>query len=647
MQVSVGNIIADSNLAFERLKEVVQVCSKYGITILIETPYHSMYSNQILKKLFDQGYCNVGYCLNIASTALGNYEYLKEKYEALAPWVRMVQLNDNVLTDGYDDYLRLRFSNKWNQTTIWGQGDSSATEMDNDSNNLLEKLQLDGFTGAIIFDYASGDTTLTDNRKDEISLSMDRVFSELKGKKYGSIENPYYLSSGLSAYHEMGRSYYYQGTDKMTNMSSYIRHFDGILEQVYFLNNIEMDVPDDLFYGLGSGNGTRMTLHLPYGWTGTMPDENGMWYGGQFSVIVPGTLHGEVNVKISYSLPHIATVTCNIDEGYVLKSIKYNDGTDHPFTLDPDTGKYEFELTKEGIVIYADFGLPHSHNIVKVNGQSATELEAGYKDYYECNCGIFFEDENGAVEIGDEAALIVWKAESGNGYIAPTGIHNLVLVPGLANSELNAGCKDAYKCSECGKYFEDENGAVEIGDEAALTVWKVEGGNGYIAPTGIHHFVLVSGLVPTEENDGYKDAYKCSECGKYFKDENGTVEIGDEASYTEWIHGEGKLPALTKEGLGGGAIAAIIIFSILGLLIIAFIVLYILWREYDINVPILCIALTPAFRFINKLLFKTPLNKVELKEESDKDNNEDSNEDNKEESSEENKEDSVEEVKEE
>ena len=58
----------------------------------------------------------------------------------------------------------------------------------------------------------------------------------------------------------------------------------------------------------------------------------------------------------------------------------------------------------------------HIHLGILQPGAAATENSAGYKDCYECSCGKFFEDAACTVEITD---LDAWKAEGGNGYIAP------------------------------------------------------------------------------------------------------------------------------------------------------------------------------------------------------------------------------------
>ena len=47
-----------------------------------------------------------------------------------------------------------------------------------------------------------------------------------------------------------------------------------------------------------------------------------------------------------------------------------------------------------------------------------------------------------------------------------------------------------------------------------------------------------------------------------------------------------------------------VIGSILVILLIVFVALYIAWREHDLIIPVISALLVPAFRCINKLLFK-------------------------------------------
>ncbi len=126
---------------------------------------------------------------------------------------------------------------------------------------------------------------------------------------------------------------------------------------------------------------------------------------------------------------------------------------------------------------------PHTHNLVKVDGQAATEEAAGFKDYYECKdsegaCHKYFEDTNGTTPIADLAA---WKAQDGNGYIDPLN-HNPAFKQGKAATFDEPGYKPYYFCDNCGRnyYSEDALGFVEISD---INAWKSKGGDGYI-PSG-------------------------------------------------------------------------------------------------------------------------------------------------------------------
>lgn len=58
----------------------------------------------------------------------------------------------------------------------------------------------------------------------------------------------------------------------------------------------------------------------------------------------------------------------------------------------------------------------HIHDPKIVSGKEPTEKESGWKDYYECECGEFFEDEAATVPIPD---IDKWKEKGGKGYLAP------------------------------------------------------------------------------------------------------------------------------------------------------------------------------------------------------------------------------------
>lgn len=204
---------------------------------------------------------------------------------------------------------------------------------------------------------------------------------------------------------------------------------------------------------------------------------------------------------------------------------------DTPATDTTDGVKHEVcdrcgETRNEGTVIPH----AHTHELQMVQGQSATETEAGFKAYYSCSCGKFFEDAEAQVEIADLAA---WKAQGGRGYVAPTGVaphqHSLTLVAKVDATETTAGHEAYYVCSSCGKAYtsqDDESTLIED-----LTAWLAEGGAGYIAPVPHQHdLALVLMLPATETTAGYKAYYTCS-CGKYFEDAQGEVEIADLAAW--------------------------------------------------------------------------------------------------------------------
>lgn len=121
-----------------------------------------------------------------------------------------------------------------------------------------------------------------------------------------------------------------------------------------------------------------------------------------------------------------------------LDSVVTKDGDNYKFTSGSYTLTFVMESGKLVKVITegsentkdnGEFIPPHTHSLVKVNGQAPTEEVAGWKDYYECSCGDLFEDENGTIPITDLAA---WKAEGGAGYLAklPTPDYEVVFEMG-------------------------------------------------------------------------------------------------------------------------------------------------------------------------------------------------------------------------
>lgn len=256
-------------------------------------------------------------------------------------------------------------------------------------------------------------------------------------------------------------------------------------------------------------------------------------------------------------------------------SVRLVTSADAPETITPakqQDGTYQFTMPEANVTVTAEFEL-HVHAIktthAKVEGKCE---EAGHEAYYECDCGKYFSDEDLTNEITD---LQTWLAENGDGYIAPLG-HN-------------------------------------FGGQVTYT-WN---GDQCTATRGCQH-------------DGCTETQTETVTGVYVKDSDATTESNEKGHYEATFTVQGFTKQSTapnsvekpntklSSGLSGGAIAGIVIGSVFGLLIIAFAVLYILWKRKNLNVPLLCIALTPAFRFINKLFFKTKLNDVEAKEAENK-----------------------------
>lgn len=165
----------------------------------------------------------------------------------------------------------------------------------------------------------------------------------------------------------------------------------------------------------------------------------------------------------------------------------------------------------------------------KVTGKNATCLEDGWKDYYRCTrCGKYFEEQSCENEITDLAA---WKLDEGK--LTAIG-HNGVLVEGQPATCTEDGWIDYYQCSNCNKYYKEIECENEIADLAA---WKLDEGK---IECG-HHAEMIEGQEPTCTVAGWRDYYFCSACGCYFEDENCEDSIED---IEEWQMGSGSIDPL-------------------------------------------------------------------------------------------------------
>lgn len=100
----------------------------------------------------------------------------------------------------------------------------------------------------------------------------------------------------------------------------------------------------------------------------------------------------------------------------------------------------------------------HHHNYELVKGYEATCLESGLHDYYQCDCGLYFEAENATKPIKN---LDEWK--KGLGLLNPLG-HDLEKIEGVEASEISEGSKAYYHCRRCDLNFEDEKATKTIND---------------------------------------------------------------------------------------------------------------------------------------------------------------------------------------
>lgn len=146
-----------------------------------------------------------------------------------------------------------------------------------------------------------------------------------------------------------------------------------------------------------------------------------------------------------------------------------------------------------------------AHNIVKVEGKKETCEEDGRAAYYKCEkCGKSFRDAEGLEEI-DVNDTVIEK----------TG-HSIVKVDKKAATCAEDGNIEHYKCENCGKTYRDAGGTEEINADDVL-VERFE-----------HSIVWVERKAATCAEYGNYGHYKCENCKKLFRDDDGTEEISAE-----------------------------------------------------------------------------------------------------------------------
>lgn len=198
-----------------------------------------------------------------------------------------------------------------------------------------------------------------------------------------------------------------------------------------------------------------------------------------------------------------------------------------------------------------------THHTTLVPGEDATCMKEGKKPYYRCDgCEVKFEDESATKPITDESSLVIAKAHRFGAWVAE--------VPATEETEGVKGHKD---CTFCGKYF-DENGA-ELADLTIAKLVKAEvtvvsGTGGGKLTVGETVTITANDPADGKEFKGWQDGsgHIVSTDPRYTFTVTGETTLT--AVYGDKVPGSGEVNAAPEsDGLSGGAIAGIVIGSVL------------------------------------------------------------------------------------
>ena len=149
--------------------------------------------------------------------------------------------------------------------------------------------------------------------------------------------------------------------------------------------------------------------------------------------------------------------------------------------------------------------------------------------HWHCNsCGKNFEYSDGSDEIED--------------VVIPARGHVLYFCQGYEETCEARGERNHYRCENCNKIFLDEKGTQEITKEDLI-----------IPPNDNHNLNFNQGHAATCQNEGRKDYYRCSTCGRYFLDEKGTQEVIDPDKELRIPRTNHKWIKFTESGVAGGS----------------------------------------------------------------------------------------------
>lgn len=161
------------------------------------------------------------------------------------------------------------------------------------------------------------------------------------------------------------------------------------------------------------------------------------------------------------------------------------------------------------------------HTLVAHAAKDATCTEEGNTAYWECtDCGKYFSDEEATTEITLADTIV-----------AATG-HKTTAVAAKAATCTEAGNTAYYVCSACEKLFSDKDGE----NETALSAVT-------IVPNG-HALEKTEGTSATCKDEGVITYWTCTVCHKLYSDAEGKTEIDsedtvipatDDHTYGEWL----------------------------------------------------------------------------------------------------------------
>ena len=298
-----GFICIDEPLMFDRMSNICDVCSSYGVQILIESgPQNSLYLTNLLVNLEKEGYTNVGINFDPGDTELFGSENPVDSYKIVRPWIRMVHVKDCHEND--------RTKEGWNEDCVWGDGIVSMMDFhDNkaDPRRFIPQLRAEGYAGDILYERLSGDATLTEKRKAEITKAMDRILLDIAGKVLGSEETPWTLGEGVTAWTN-GTEFVISGEGEIADLSDVSRYIKGGITAITVKDATVTGAESEAFKGF-----SNVSLSLPDGWQGELP-EKGVWYGATGVTLTGGIPLAVKNVTSQQRYPWngLVDVACDL-----------------------------------------------------------------------------------------------------------------------------------------------------------------------------------------------------------------------------------------------------------------------------------------------------------------------------------------------